>query len=117
MLALEKMQLWRRTALAVDVLTLFVAAVFATLAAGHGQISASDAQLAAIDVSFVLLVMQVRGRRVSQLQASAIDGCIEALKLCSLGALLTFATAAILGAGRPVPIGPVTESRVQTFPS
>ena len=106
MLALEKMQLWRRTALAVDVLTLFVAAVFAALAAGHGQISASDAQLAAIDVSFVLLVMQVRGRRVSQLQASAIDGCIEALKLCSLGALLTFATAAILGAGRPVPIGP-----------
>ncbi len=106
MLALGKMQLWRRTALAVDVLTLLVAAVLAALAAGHGQISAGDAQLAAIDVSFVLLAMHVRGRRVSQLQASAIDGCIEALKVCSLGALLALATAAILGADRPVPIGP-----------
>ena len=106
MLALGKMQLLTRTALAVDVLTLLVAAVLAALAAGHGQISAADAQLAAIDVSFVLLAMHVRGRRVSQLQASAIDGCIEALKVCSLGALLALATAAILGADRPVPIGP-----------
>jgi exopolysaccharide biosynthesis polyprenyl glycosylphosphotransferase len=106
MLALEKKQLWRRTAQAVDVFTLLVAAVFAALAAGHGQISAADAQLAAIDVSFVLLVMHVRGRRVSELQGSAIDGCVEALKVCSLGALLALATAAILGADRPVPIGP-----------
>ena len=106
MLALEKMQLWRRTALAVDVFALLVAAVLAALAAGHGQISAADARLAAIDVSFVLLAMRVRGRRVSQLQGSAIDGCIEALKVCSLGALLALATTAVLGADRPVPIGP-----------
>ncbi|MGZ6561051.1 MAG: sugar transferase [Solirubrobacteraceae bacterium] len=102
----EMMQSWRRTALAVDVFTLLVAAVLAVLAAGHGHISAADAQLAAIDVLFVLVVMHVRGRRMSQLQASAIDGCIEALKVCSLGALLALATAAILGADRPVPIGP-----------
>ena len=106
MRALEKMQLWRRTAIAVDVFALLVAAVLAALAAGHGQISAADARLAAIDVSFVLLVMHVRGRRVSQLQGSAIDGCVEALKVCSLGALLALATAAILGGDRPVPIGP-----------
>ena len=106
MLALEKMQLWRRTAVAVDVFALLGAAVIAALAAGHGQISAADARLAAIDVSFVLLVMHVRGRRVSQLQGSAIDACVEALKVCSLGALLALATAAILGGDRPVPIGP-----------
>jgi exopolysaccharide biosynthesis polyprenyl glycosylphosphotransferase len=104
MLALEKMQLWRRTARAVDVFALLFAAVFAAFAAGHGRISAADAQLAAIDVSFVLLVMHVR--RVSQLQRSAIDDCFEALKVCSLGALLALATAAVLGADRPVPIGP-----------
>jgi exopolysaccharide biosynthesis polyprenyl glycosylphosphotransferase len=106
MLALEKMQSWQRTALAIDAVALLVAAVLATLAAGHGQISAADAQLAVIDVSFVLLAMRVRGRRVSQLQGSAIDGCIEAVKVCSLGALLALATTAILGADRPVPIGP-----------
>ena len=106
MLALGKMQLWRRTALTVDVFTLLIAAAFAALLAGHGQISEADAQLAAIDVSFVLLVMQVRSRRVSQLQVSAIDSCIEAVKVCSLGAVLALATAAILGGDRPVPIGP-----------
>jgi exopolysaccharide biosynthesis polyprenyl glycosylphosphotransferase len=100
------MQLWRRIAPAVDVFTLLVAAALAALAAGHGQISPSDARLAAIDVLFVLLVLQVRGRRVSQLQGSAIDDCIEAVKVCSLGAVLAIATAAILGADRPVPIGP-----------
>jgi exopolysaccharide biosynthesis polyprenyl glycosylphosphotransferase len=100
------MQLWRRIAPALDVFTLLVAAALAAFAAGHGQISAADAQLTAIDLSFVLLVMHVRGRRVSQLQGSAIDDCIEALKVCSLGALLALATAAILGADRPVPIGP-----------
>ena len=106
MLALEKTQLWRRTVLAVDVFALLVAAVLAALAAGHGQISTADARLAAIDMSFVLLAMGVRGRRVSQLQGSAIDGFIEALKVCSLGALLALATTAVLGADRPVPIGP-----------
>ena len=50
--------------------------------------------------------MHVRRRRVSQLQGSAIDDCIEAVKVCSLGALLALATVAILGAERPVPIGP-----------
>ena len=100
------MQLWRRTALAVDVLTLLGAAALAALAAGHGQISPADAQLGAIDVLFVLLVMAARAGRVSQLQGSAIDGGIEAFKVCSLGALLTLATAAILGTDRPVPIGP-----------
>ena len=102
----ELTQLWRRIAPAVDVFALLVAAALAVLASGHGQVSASDARLAAIDVLFVLLVMQVRGRRVSQLQGSAIDDCIEAVKVCSLGAVLAIATAAILGAGRPVPIGP-----------
>ena len=58
MLALEKMQLWRRTVLAVDVFALLVAAVLAALAAGHGQISTADARLAAIDMSFVLLAMR-----------------------------------------------------------
>ena len=106
MLALGKMQLWGRTAVAVDVSTLLGAAALAALAAGHGQIPAAGAQLAAIDVLFVLLVMLVRGRRASRLQGSAIDGAIEALKVCSLGAVLTLATAAILGADRPVPIGP-----------
>ncbi len=99
-------RLWRRGARALDVFALLAAAALATLAAGHGHVSAADAALAAIDVSFVLVVMQVRGRRVGRLQGSAIDGCIEAVKVCSLGALLTLATAAILGAGRPVPIGP-----------
>jgi exopolysaccharide biosynthesis polyprenyl glycosylphosphotransferase len=102
----ETMQLWRRIAQAVDVLTLLAAAALAALAAGHGHISASDAQLAAIDLMFVLLVMHLRGRRISQWQGSAIDGCVEALKVCSLSALLALATAAILGADRPVPIGP-----------
>lgn len=102
----EMMQLWRRIAPAVDVFTLLVAAGLAALAAGHGSISAANAQLAAIDVSFVLVVMSVRGRRVSQLQGSAIDGCVEALKVCSFAAVLTLATAAILGADRPVPIAP-----------
>jgi exopolysaccharide biosynthesis polyprenyl glycosylphosphotransferase len=102
----KMMQLWRRIAPAVDVLTLLVAAAIAVLAAGHGHISAADAELAAIDLSFVLLVMGVRRRRVGGLHGSAIDGCIEALKVCSLGALLAVATAAILGADRPVPIGP-----------
>lgn len=35
MRALEKMQLWRRTAIAVDVFALLVGAVLAALAAGH----------------------------------------------------------------------------------
>ena len=100
------MQLWRRIATAVDVLALVAAAVLAALAAGHGHISAGTAWLAAIDVSFVVVVMRVRGSRVRRLQASAMDGCVEALKVCSFGALLTLATAAILGAHRPVPIGP-----------
>ncbi len=99
-------QLWRRIAPAVDVFALLAAAALATLAAGYGQILASDARLAAIDVVFVLLVMQVRGRRMSQLQGSAIDDCIEAVKVCSLGVLLALATVAILGGQRPVPIGP-----------
>src|SRR5690348_1978160 len=100
------MQLWRRTAQAVDVFALLVAAALAALTAGHGHISAADAQLAVIDVSFVLLVIHLRRRRVSQLQWSGIDSCMEAFKVCSLGALLALAAAAILGADRPVPIGP-----------
>jgi exopolysaccharide biosynthesis polyprenyl glycosylphosphotransferase len=100
------MQSWRRTAQAVDVFALLVAAALAALTAGHGHISAADAQLAVIDVSFVLLVMHLRRRRVSQLQGSGIDSCMEAFKVCSLGALLALAAAAILGADRPVPIGP-----------
>ena len=102
----EIRQLARRTARALDVFALLAAAALAAMAAGHGRISAADAELAAIDVSFVLVVMQVRGRRVGWLQGSAIDSCIEAVKVCSLGALLALATAAILGADRPVPIGP-----------
>jgi exopolysaccharide biosynthesis polyprenyl glycosylphosphotransferase len=100
------MQWWRRIAQTVDVFALLAAAALAALTAGHGHISAGDAQLAAIAVSFVLLVMHVRGRRVSPWQGSAIDGCIEALKVCSLGVLLAVATAAIIGADRPVPIAP-----------
>jgi FlaA1/EpsC-like NDP-sugar epimerase len=99
-------RLWRRSARALDVFALLAAAALATLAAGHGHVSAADAGLAALDVSFVLVVMQVRGRRAGWLQESAIDGCIEAVKVSSLGAVLALATAAILGAGRPVPIGP-----------
>ena len=102
----EIRQLARRTARALDVFALLAAAALAAMAAGHGRISAADAELAAIDVSFVLVVMQVRGRRVGWLQGSAIDSCIEAVKVCSLGALLALSTAAILGADRPVPIGP-----------
>ena len=79
--------------------------MLAALAAGHGHISAGNAWLAAIDVSFVLVVMHARARRVRRLQASAMDGCVEALKVCSLGVLLVLATAAILSADRPVPIG------------
>ncbi len=100
------MQLWRRIATAVDVLALVAAAVLAALAAGHGHISAGIAWLAAIDVSFVVVVMRVRASRVRRLQASAMDGCVEALKVCSFGAVLALATAAILGPDRPVPIGP-----------
>ena len=100
------MQLWRRIATAVDVLALAAAAMLAALAAGHGHMSAGTAWLAAIDVSFVVIAMCMRASRVRRLQASALDGCVEALKVCSLGALLTLATAAILGADRPVPIGP-----------
>src|SRR6185312_1133473 len=100
------MQWWRRIAAAVDVFTLLAAALLAALAAGHGQISAANAWLAAIDVSFVLLVMRTRARRVHRLQASALDGCVEALKVCSLGAVLALATAAILGADRLLPFGP-----------
>ena len=100
------MRWWRRIATAVDVFALLAAALVAALAAGHGHVSAANAWLAAIDVSFVLVVMLTRARRVSRLQASALDGCVEALKVCSLGALLALATAAILGAERPVPVGP-----------
>jgi exopolysaccharide biosynthesis polyprenyl glycosylphosphotransferase len=100
------MQRWRRIATAVDVFALVAAALLAAVAAGRGQISAGNAWLAAVDVSFVLVVMSVRARRVRRLQASAIDGCVEALKVCSLGALLALATAAIVGADRPVPLGP-----------
>jgi exopolysaccharide biosynthesis polyprenyl glycosylphosphotransferase len=99
-------QLWRRIAPAVDVFALLIAVALAAVAAGHGHVSTTDAQLAVIDLLFVLVVMHVRGRRVSQLQASAIDGCIEAVKVCSLGAVLALATAAVLGADRPLPIGP-----------
>jgi exopolysaccharide biosynthesis polyprenyl glycosylphosphotransferase len=100
------MQWWRRIATAVDVFALLAAALLAALATGHGHVSAADAWLVAIDVSFVLVAMRTRARRVSRLQASALDGCAEALKVCSLGALLALATAAILGADRPVPVGP-----------
>jgi exopolysaccharide biosynthesis polyprenyl glycosylphosphotransferase len=100
------MQWWRRTGRALDLLALLAAAALAALAAGHGHISAADAELAAIEVSFVLVVLHVRGPRVGWLQGSAIDSCIEAVKVCSLGALLALATVAILGADRPVPIGP-----------
>jgi hypothetical protein len=62
------MQWWDRTAHAVDVFALLAAAALAALAAGHGYIPAGDAQLAAIDLAFVLLVMHVRGRRVSRWQ-------------------------------------------------
>ena len=102
----KTMQRWRRIATAVDVLALVAAAVLAALAAGHGQISAGNAWLATIDVSFVVVVTRVRASRVRRLQASALDGCVEALKVCSLGALLALATAAILGADRPLPFGP-----------
>jgi exopolysaccharide biosynthesis polyprenyl glycosylphosphotransferase len=102
----KMMRLWRRIATAVDVSTLLAGAVLAGLAAGHGHLSAGNTWFAAIDVSFVLLVMHARSRRVRRVQASAMDGCVEALKACSLGALLALATAAILGADRPVPIGP-----------
>jgi exopolysaccharide biosynthesis polyprenyl glycosylphosphotransferase len=100
------MRLWRLSAAAVDVLALLAGAVLAALAAGHGRISAGNASFAAMDVSFVLVVMHTRFRRVRWLRASAMDGCVEALKVCSLGALLALAVAAILGADRPVPIGP-----------
>ncbi len=101
------MRLWLRIAAAVDVWALLAAAVLAVLVAGHGRLSAGNAWLAAIDVVFALVVMiHARARRVRRLQASAIDGCVEAVKVCSLGALLTLAMAAILGAHRPVPIGP-----------
>ena len=103
----KMMQSWRRIATAVDAFTLLAAAVLGALAAGHGRISAGNAWFAAIDVSFVLVVMmRARSRRLRRLQASAIDACVEALKVCSLGALLALAAAAILGADRPVPIGP-----------
>ena len=100
------MQRWRRIATAFDVLALVAAAVLAALAAGRGQISAGNAWLATIDVSFVVVVTRVRASRVRRLQASALDGCVEGLKVCSLGALLALATAAILGAARPLPFGP-----------
>ena len=100
------MRWWRRIATAVDVFALLAAALVAALAAGHGHVSGANAWLAAIDVSFVLVVMLTRARRVSRMQSSALDGCVEALKVCSLGALLALATAAILGAERPVPVGP-----------
>ncbi len=102
----KMMRLWRRFATAVDVLALLGGAVLAALAAGHGHISTGNVWFTAIDVSFVLVVMQARSRRDRRLQASPMDGCIEALKVCSLGALLALATAAIHGADRPVPIGP-----------
>jgi exopolysaccharide biosynthesis polyprenyl glycosylphosphotransferase len=102
----KAMQLWRRIAIAVDVVALLAAAVLAALTAGHGHISAGTAWLAAIDVSFVVVVLRARAWRVRRLQASGMDGCVEALKVCSLGALLALATAAVLGADRPVPIGP-----------
>ena len=76
--------------------TLLAGAVLAALVAGHGHILAGNAWFAAIDVSSVLLVMHARSRRMRRLQASAMDGCVEALKGCSLGALLALATAAIL---------------------
>jgi FlaA1/EpsC-like NDP-sugar epimerase len=98
------MQLWRRTAVAVDVLPARRGSL--TAFAATTDRSRRRCRPAAIDVSFILLVMHLRGRRVSQLQGSAIDGCVEALKVCSLGALLALATAAILGGDRPVPIGP-----------
>jgi exopolysaccharide biosynthesis polyprenyl glycosylphosphotransferase len=100
------MRRWRRIATSVDVFTLLAAAVLAVLAAGHGQISAANAWLATIDVSFVLLATRTRARRVRRLQVSALDGCVEALRVCSLGAVLALATAAILGADRPLPFGP-----------
>jgi len=100
------MQRWRRFATAVDVFTLVAAALLAALVAGHGQISAANAWLATIDVSFVLLAMRTRARRVHRSQASALDGCVEALKVCSLGAVLALATGAILDAARPLPFGP-----------
>jgi exopolysaccharide biosynthesis polyprenyl glycosylphosphotransferase len=100
------MQRWRRIATSVDVFTLLAAALLSVLAAGHGQISAATAWLATIDVSFVLLATRTRARRVRRLQVSALDGCVEALTVCSLGAVLALATAAILGADRPLPFGP-----------
>jgi exopolysaccharide biosynthesis polyprenyl glycosylphosphotransferase len=100
------MQRWRQIATSVDVFTLLAAALLATIAAGHGQISAASAWLATVDVSFVLLAMRTRARRSHRLQASALDGCVEALKLCSFGALLALATAGILDADRPLPFWP-----------
>ena len=102
----KMMRWWRRAARALDLFALLAAAALAALWAGHGHISAADAELTAMDVSFVLVVMNVGGRRVGWLRGSAIDACIEAVKVCSLGALLTLAMAAVLGAERPVPIGP-----------
>jgi hypothetical protein len=99
------MRWWRRIATAVDVFTLLAPALLAVLAAGHGQISAANAWLATIDVCFVVVVTCVRASRVRRLQVSALDGCVEALTVCSLGALLALATAAILGADRPFPFG------------
>ena len=52
---------------AVEVFTLLAAALLATIAAGHGQISAASAWLATVDVSFVLLAMRTR--------AVAATGC------------------------------------------
>ena len=102
----EIMQWWRRIATAVDVSSLLAAALVAALVAGHGHLLAANAWLAAIDVAYVLIVIGMRARHIQASRASALDGCIEALKVCSLGALLALATAAILGARRPVPIGP-----------
>lgn len=102
----ELIRQWRRAARALDILALLGAAALAVLAAGDGQISADAAVLAAIDVSFVVIVMSVRGGRGGRLPASAIDGCCEAVKLCSLGTLVALAAAALLGADRPVPLGP-----------
>jgi exopolysaccharide biosynthesis polyprenyl glycosylphosphotransferase len=104
--AQKMMQGWRRIATAVDVLTLLGAALLATLAAGHGHISADNVLLAGIYVAFVLVLMRSRARGAGLLRVSAMDGCVEALKVCSFAAVLALATAAIFVADRPVPIGP-----------
>ncbi len=92
---------WRRMTLAVDVVTVQCAALLAVLWAGGGRITVPDAVFAAIYLACVVGLTGARQLRTTRLLTPGPDSSVEALRACSIGAMLAIATASLLGAGHP----------------